>query len=366
MNFTNILKRIAISSMAVSSFINASYLKIEDRPEEVKAAITRTFDVISDDTSSTWGSYNGVSCYSLIGDDHLVAQKIIQGAPKDQTEFFFLDIGAGDFEWGRALVKFLNSKDFGRKFTAHIMGVRGERLFLFDSQEGRNGSCILYERGNFQIENIGSILKNDCNGKFSKFDLIVSRWTFRHLVDPVGTFVQTYDLLRPGTGMFFGDGFFFQDKAKPEEGKEDLMLTLLHQTQAPFLKRSFDLGRSLHPFVIQRKDSESLKLPMSYQRLVMLQDERQCNANSKIEFSIKPDNTDFKYRWNNNILYTPEALAQIPLLSGNDVSLLGHESLAQWFKGIFTIPNNWKPYVDNRSQEKECNPTAMAVPEDKS
>lgn len=364
MRITKIIKSIAISSLAATSFINATYLKIEDRPEEVKTAISRVFESFSTDHESNWGLYNGSKFYELVGDDHLVAQKIIQEAPKDQTEFFFLDIGAGNFQWGRGLAEFLNSKDFGRKFTAHIMGVRGERLLLTDSKEGRDGNCILYERGGFEIENIGSLLKNNWNGKFSKFDMIVSCWTFRHLVDPVGTFVQTYDLLRPGSGLFFADGFFFQDKADPLKHEEELMQTLLHQTKAPFLARSYTAGRSFNRFVIQRKDSESLKLPMSYQGLIQLNGMSQCHANSKMEFVIKPNDAIFNYGWN-QVNYTPEVLAQIPLLGGSH-NLLGHEKLARWFNGIFSIPNNWEPYLKLAAQEKEYHPSDVAVAEDKS
>jgi hypothetical protein len=40
-------------------------------------------------------------------------------------------------------------------------------------------------------------------------DLIVSRFSLRHMIDPIGTMLQAYDLLKPNTGLILTDDFSF-------------------------------------------------------------------------------------------------------------------------------------------------------------
>ena len=38
-------------------------------------------------------------------------------------------------------------------------------------------------------------------------DLIVSRFSLRHMIDPIGTMLQAYDLLKPNTCLILTDDF---------------------------------------------------------------------------------------------------------------------------------------------------------------
>ena len=107
------------------------------------------------------------------------------------------------------------------------------------------------------------------------FDLIVSRWCFRHLADPLGTFQQTLNLLNED-GYFLVDGFYFTSINKPiqtgrlaeQQIKQMIpmpdsmnidLFTLMETSGAGILMRPYDDGRSLNHFIIHRPKGVRLK-----------------------------------------------------------------------------------------------------------
>src|SRR3990167_8095058 len=130
----------------------------------------------------------------------------ISSRKEAKETFYVLDVGAGDFSWGKALVRYINKENLSPKIKVHIVSVTGEKYKGVDIQE--IGSCKQYNIGAFNIENIEDIFSKskEIGLKDVKFDWIVSRYTFIHLVDPAGTFSQCYDLLKPG-GFISMDAF---------------------------------------------------------------------------------------------------------------------------------------------------------------
>lgn len=250
---------------------DTSILSISQRPQDAQDAIEQSFQELLEAPAgvSAWG-YNGEEKYEIFGDDHRIAQKIITEAPLTQTEFYFMDIGAGDFQWGRSLAQFINSLDLNtkREVRAHIIGIRGERTLGEEIQ--KSGRCTLYEFGGFAIENLLSIFNQKLPGIEGKIDMVVSRWTLRHLVDPVGTFVQFYNMLRPGTGMAFFDGFLFSVISNGENPKEitwndnSYTKNLLALIGSPFLIQRYNDARSFNRYVLRKADDQLCQLPMQY------------------------------------------------------------------------------------------------------
>ena len=107
-----------------------SYLHWSQRPLEVQKSIGRAFARISSDTSSKWGWYNGNKKYRIHEiDDHALAKVLIQQLPVTQTTATFLDVGAGNFQWGASLATFLNlQQDIREDLQITIVNVRGEKL----------------------------------------------------------------------------------------------------------------------------------------------------------------------------------------------------------------------------------------------
>ena len=172
--------------------ISATYLSWKERTSEINHSIYRAFQAIVSDTKSEWGRFNGNDTYSIGGiKEHKLMRKIIQEAPSGTKDFYALDIGAGNYQWGRELAKYLNEKkDIPKDATIHIIGIRGETNL--DKVVTELGQCRLYEFGQFQIETLMDEFQKLGLQLANKVDLVVSRWCFRHLVDPVGTFTQAY------------------------------------------------------------------------------------------------------------------------------------------------------------------------------
>ena len=185
-----------------------TFLACTQRRSSLRNCINSAFDKIKNHHSSQWKFHNGSREYSLCSvKNYDLAKTVIQQAPKTRKDFYFLDIGAGNFQWGDGLADFLNEQtDLPKDIKIHIIGIRGEKNLQASTTD--KGQCKIYNFGTFKIENLNEeFLKLGLN-LTNKLDLVVTQWCMRHLADGVGTFLQTYNLLQPG-GFFLLDGFFF-------------------------------------------------------------------------------------------------------------------------------------------------------------
>lgn len=182
----------------------AQFLNTDARPESMKAKIQTAFEGVSTDPSNKW-TYNGEELYKIGGlNEHRLILNMISENP-DQEDFYVLDVGCGVFEWGKALQSFLNQmvdEKRRERITVHIVGMNGGIDTGVNGQQDKVGCCKLYGIPTFPIENIKKwkhgALWPFLDKQEVKFDLVVSRSTFQHLVDPIGTLVDTYNFVRPG------------------------------------------------------------------------------------------------------------------------------------------------------------------------
>lgn len=282
-----------------NSGFSSSFLNWEDRPQNIVNKINTVFSVLKQDDRSQWGVYNGRTNYHLLNmNDHQLVKKIIANSPL-QKEFFFLDIGAGDFQWGRGVCKFINSQDdLPSDLNVHIISIRGE---AGKERRKKCGQCYLYELTAFKVENLFNefLDRNLCLE--NKLDLVVSSWCFRHLVDPLGTFVQTYNLLRPVQGMLMMDGFFYQDHQgkyldkNPGEEPNSYLVNLLVHTRAPFLLYPYNKGGSLWQFLIQRPNNNPCQLSMNYLEIQPCSSRAQIGSKCITKFEMPSEKYDLTY-----------------------------------------------------------------------
>jgi len=281
------------------------FLDWTQRPAEIHERITQAFNNRSCYVSSQWGCYNGAPKYDLCEiDEHKLLKVLIDQAPLEQKVFYILDVGAGSFWWGKALACFINELEGMRKdITFHIVSVRAEKNV--DAPIVKSGQCINYNLGSFKVEELKNSLAHFILLE-GQVDLIVSRWCFRHLVDPVGTFVQTYQLLRPKTGFLLMDGFLFDPKNDENRLQGDdryhiipsfnyEMSQLLLDTQAPFLMTHWSTELSLNRFVLRRPNEEPCRLPMGYVGVERISDTFVVGSNCMTKFLRIPrkDEEDF-------------------------------------------------------------------------
>lgn len=273
------------------------YLDPRKRPQSIRSEIYESWKKLQH-YSSCWVLYNGSNVYTVCGlNEQKAILKIIEEAPVSRKAFFALDIGAGNFQWGASLAEFLNAQSgLEDDITVHIISVRGE----LNDKGSRDvavkvGRCILYNLGGFKIEDLQSQLKEH-GFPYSNFvDFATSRWCFRHLVDPLGTFVQTYNVLRPETGRFSGDGFFMLQEDENEETMKSFgymnykMRQLLFYTKAPFLLRQFDSGRSLDQFILKKPNHNPCRIPISYKDIVYTTENWQIESKCVTRFTPGPE-----------------------------------------------------------------------------
>lgn len=242
-----------------------SRLHWKNRPKAITEKIDRVFSSLTHDTKSSWGLYNGDMSYQIGGlDDTKMIARTIEHAPATQKEFVFLDIGAGNFQWIDHMVKVVNTLSLDPKIQVHFIGVRGERYLGESFFE--IGICKIHKLGGVKIEELSR--QFETLGLPDKIDIIVSRWTFRHLVDPVGTFQQAYNLLRPG-GLIALDGFCFNYTPRwlGDECWDRRVVQLLLDMRVSFLFRHFDYKNSASHFIIERT-KHKCSIPMKYAKLV--------------------------------------------------------------------------------------------------
>lgn len=88
----------------------AYHLDWHDRPSDLKILIDSAFASICKNTSSQWGLYNGTARYNLCGiNDYKLMENIIRKSPASQNDFYALDIGCGNFQWGEGLASFVDN-----------------------------------------------------------------------------------------------------------------------------------------------------------------------------------------------------------------------------------------------------------------
>jgi SAM-dependent methyltransferase len=265
-----------------------SYSLWEKRTQEIEFEISDAFHRLTIKTDSKWGAFNGRDTYCIGGvREHKLMAGIIQNSPLTKKNFYVLDIGAGDYQWGKSLAQYLNARtDIRKEIRVHIFGIRGEKNL--DKRVKEVGQCKLYEFGQFEIERLIENFHTEGFQLQNKFDLVVSRWCFRHLVDPVGTFMQAYDLLRPKTGYLLLDGFFFLSEnerlSDPSINFNNKMTNLLLKIGAQFLTRNHRESGSLNHFIVNKIDNRPCNLGINYVGITEAGSEYQIGSGRVVEF----------------------------------------------------------------------------------
>lgn len=315
---------------------SSSLLSWKDRTSKITQGIFKSFQSLVNDTTSSWGSFNGSSEYGIgnIKEHKLMRQLILKSTPECK-DFYALEIGAGNFQWGKALAKYLSEQnDLPKDITIHIIGIRGESNR--DKTVNDLGQCKLYEFGEFPVETLMDEFQKRGLQLANKVDLVVSNYCFRHLVDPIGTFIQAYDLLRPQTGHMLFDGFFFLfENDEIDNFFYERMVQLALETRAPFLaKTNNDLGN----FILRKPDDQPCRLRTSYVGIKNSGGLREIHSETITLFKEFPEGDE----------------TMIPPLRENDYR--GNKDLYERLKQnelLHDLSVLWSPLLDEDSHKKK-------------
>ena len=205
-------------------------------------------------------------------DPLLVVKSIILEAPKMQTTFFFLNLDVEDFStnWTRRAIDVLKTqKDLPTDIVVYFISTCAR--FCSSKTNNRDGIFYLYEFDHFPLEYVRDALQRQGLFLDNEIDAVFTKKRLVKAVDPVGTCAQLYNLLRPKTGLLFGDEFYFNIEGNSSMDGDEIFpyhMSLFRDLGAPFiLKRSLDPDTSCLDFVLCRKDEKPCRLPMSYHDL---------------------------------------------------------------------------------------------------
>jgi hypothetical protein len=184
-----------------------SALRTEKRPEWMKKDIVKKAAEVAN--VAKW-THNGNIKYGMgFVDEHkLILKLIAEAIGRGQKELWVLDIGCAEFKWGKQLLQDVNNT-YGNQdidVHVHIVGLTGARdANISEVDLKKKGICQLHVFEQCPIEILAKLAQTSpryamFNGKI-RFDAIVSRSTFRHFVDPLGTLTDVLSTLLSGAGI---------------------------------------------------------------------------------------------------------------------------------------------------------------------
>lgn len=211
------------------------------RLPEIKESIDEKYEKLCTQKESGW-LFNGSKEYNICKiNEHKWFVALIKKTYPARKAYTAIDLGAGDFTWGKAIAATINDpqNQLPRDITVHIISVRGEP----NSEEEyiEDGNCRLMNFGAIKIENLFEALakkhfyRNDLE---NNVDLIISRFTLCHLTDSAGLIPQCLHMMGE-TSLFVFDGFYFL--------YENQMANDIHKNKA------MDSNRNLIKFLVDSK-----------------------------------------------------------------------------------------------------------------
>lgn len=241
-------------------------LNPQDRPAEIQYKIDQSFAIVARDKFPKWNFNGEVTAYYMCGfNEIMLFTNYILDHP-DQTEFNFCELGGAHFRLTTNLAKTLFN-------DSRLKNRDNLQIRLFNNRaEQYNGEPILgknisvYHDGQFKIEN----LENEFATRYSdlkiQFDVVITRWTFTHLVDPAGTFIQAYNLLRPGSFMIFDRFYVLLDDQPLDANYNTNIFHLVRNITSSFFFQESTYAADLMQFYVQRKDNTPCHLPLAYDK----------------------------------------------------------------------------------------------------
>ena len=342
------------SNLLQASFDTDSqeFLDPYNRPETMQESVDRTFKKLSRAKPGAEWNYNGSSSYTILGmDTKRFLDTLVKTAPAEQSEFYILDMGSGDGSWGRSLITYINQQnDLYSDYIFQIFNLTGDG---YEDQIIEEGRCTLYNFGSFPLENIGSALPERLltYGLESdiQFDLIVSKYTFVHFHDPVGTWGQTFNLLRPKTGHMLMDGLNVYFSGKAELSTYYTSLMFLNMLKHPFLTGNYGVDRMPNQFLLRRPDEKPVRIPLKYAGSSY---ERPANAEAKSIATFEITSADY-----DDVVVVPD------YTHGNDY--FGDKGLYEWMvanhQPWIEKDTAWRSLADSSVREERLSDSIFAV-----
>jgi hypothetical protein len=255
------------SSHSSSSTTKEQKIVLGKRPKAVQAAIDKAFEEIKNKKSG-WGFDGSFDSYGILGlNDDLVLKNLASKKGKD--DIYIIDAGCAQGAWGEHAMKVLLESEVcrnsGKRF--HIFSITGGQECT--KKNTTKDNVTLYIFNQFKIENIDEEFSRRGLDLSNKVDLIVSHWTLRHLIDPLGTLKRMYGLLTPLQGMLLANDFFFtfDSKTVDAEAVETFPCqkwNFLDPNVVSLFGNYHDFNSNVGQFLLMRTNNQELEIPFEY------------------------------------------------------------------------------------------------------
>lgn len=327
------------------------------RPPEVNSAIKEVFEDLAIKPDSEWTMFNGNTEYLLANvKEQVLIKTMIENNYKqhNQKEFWILDIGAGDFSWGKALADYLNQELTIDEIVVNIINVRGEK----NTKEEifTDGKCKMYNLGQFKIEEMITAFEDRNLHLIHQVDFMTSHACLQHLVDATGTFAQAYELLKPITGYFsFNDFNLFIQYEENQQPQFNLKHTMRMLIEADLVFLMAMKGDSNYPtqYVIKKKNTDPCMINLEYSH-VSFDASTRGRSNHTVVYTHPNETTGLS-----NIHFDYSYASQKQRMQGD-------KSLYEYFcqeKLLFEPNYIWKSTYKNKMDRTEKFPLHEAVKE---
>jgi hypothetical protein len=256
-SIANVLYRLYRDLEIIPTRLNWIY-----RPRSVQMAIEEDYIYHQDlwNLGGGWCSgYDGDAEYRFCKIKLSIALRIYIDSHPTQNEFLVLIIGARNCLISKNLVNLINNEYAQRQIHVSFFNLQQENPKGPDQQEA--GLCTIHYIKHCNFERLSERLE-----KYSltnRIDLCASQLCFRFLVDPLGTLVQAYDLLRPN-GLLFMDDFVFRFEGQTvTSGSYANILAILKFIDTPFAIWG-DRCKVSCQFVLQKNKPGRAEIPVLY------------------------------------------------------------------------------------------------------
>lgn len=254
----NINSKHKVGKMTKSDFLNWN-----QRSKSTNKTIDFVYESVSrvNFQNNPW-KYTGNTKYNICTDDYKIVNKLITN--NGLKEFKAMDIGAGDFSWLDGLSTYLKFNHPNVKFK--LYGFNGESC---KSQVKKVTNGEIHHLCSFKVEKIESQLES--YKLLNQMDLIVSKNTLCHLMDPIGEIQQLVKFIKTHDGILLTDtslvSYLNTDYTEKYTMAEE---NIAPQSYHIFNKANIDFllcpnqKFTDYPFVAITKNADDMELPLKY------------------------------------------------------------------------------------------------------
>lgn len=254
------------------------------RPDDLKKKIAEVFGKLTATTVDDNWTCRGSSEYLICKIDEFALFQLLVRSNPEQKEFTILDVGAGNYKFGRILQDKINQdRDLPQDIKVKIFSLGGERHDDTIKAESADLLCALYEYESFEIENIIDQFQTRGIDIVNSADLIVSNWCLQHLVDPLGTLEQLY-LIAKKDGYILSGGFYARTVDHFNDDPNGFLASILYNTGDPLLIHPHNENYSTNHFLLQKTHDSSPFEKLEYSSYEGLGSARQVYSGSVVTF----------------------------------------------------------------------------------